>query len=151
MNILDPQHCTVNPALCNCRTCGWRNMVFYSLNHVIMVAYKCMLLVLSLTEITTTLLGNEPGNARWRLTALHRWAGILKSVSIFEKNRKNDKILLVKIVFTDEAIEKTEKSFPALHRWSDKIGCNLWIPLIKRHKFLDKMFFSVKKQYNIPR
>ena len=54
---------------------------------------------------------------------------------------------MAKIFVTDEAIEKIQTKL-FLHRWSDKIGPSLWIPLMKRHKFLDDMFFPAMKRYN---
>jgi hypothetical protein len=56
-----------NQELCYCRNCGWQNVVvlfskvfFCNMNHVIMVANKCVLLVLSLPKIITTLREIKP-------------------------------------------------------------------------------------------
>jgi hypothetical protein len=91
-------------------------------------------------------------------SCLHRWAAILKNVSIKAIPIHNfwEKKQLKRYNFVGQNFfhwwsdrKKLKKVF--LHRWSDKIGSNLWIPLIKRHKFLDKMFFLVMKRFNIPK
>jgi hypothetical protein len=84
-----------------------------------------------------------------------RWAAILKNVSFKaiqihnfrEKNRiKRYNFLGQNFFHWWSDRKKQTKIF--LHRWSDKIGPNLWIPLMKGHKFLDNMIFSAMKRYN---
>jgi hypothetical protein len=70
--------------------------------------------------------------------------------NILEKNRIKRYNFLGQNFFQRWSDRKNQTKI-FLHRWSDKIGSNLWIPLIKRHKFLDKMFFPAMKRYNIPR
>ena len=73
-----------------------------------------------------------------------RWAAILKNVLFkaiqIHNFREKKKIKWYNFVgqnFFHRWSDRKKQTKIVLHRWSDKISQNLWISLMKRHKFLD--------------